>query len=638
MKKWIGLLLSLTLLACCLPALGTQAAPDAASQQTITVGVATPMSGYFFTDMWGDNTVDMDVRSMLHGYGTIVWKAAGEYGLDETVAANMAATDDAQGNRTYTFTLANDLRYNDGTPITAADYVFSILLQSDALIPQLGGMNTNYSHLIGFNEYVSGQGAFRGVRLLDPYSFSLTVPSTALPYFYELTYAAVEPAPIHVIAPDYAVMDDGEGAYLTVSDPNDANQRVAGKLTLELLEKTLTAENGYVHQPRVTSGPYQLDTYSAAENTVTLAINPLYKGNYEGQKPEVAKIKVIPLPGDQAIAAFNNGQVQIINKLTDGDAIAQATQLQMDGSATVSNYLRSGYAFLAFACEKGVTADKDVRRALAMCIDREAFCNNLFTGYALPVNGYYGFGQWMASQSMEALEKYNDVSFHIDGARELLVNAGYTLNQNGGEYQQGDIRSKVIDGTLTPLSLKWAKTKSRAADLLSEQLTKACEELGIELSITEMTFPEMLKQYYRQNGTRDYDLFFLSDNFGHVFDPYLTYQTGDAWQGVFNTSGLKDEALMRAAQNLRRVEADNVAGYQEMWLTFQDAWHEVMPTAPIYSNVYFDVCIPTLYNYAANSNFGFGSAILYATFTEPVEEVVPVDETATTTEDELVIE
>ena len=36
-------------------------------QKEITVGSLTQMSGNFFTDCWGNNSADMDVRELIHG-------------------------------------------------------------------------------------------------------------------------------------------------------------------------------------------------------------------------------------------------------------------------------------------------------------------------------------------------------------------------------------------------------------------------------------------------------------------------------------------------------------------------------------------------------------------------------------------
>lgn len=589
------------------------------AQAPIAIGVTTQMSGYFYTTMWGNNAVDADIRAMLHGYGTVMWIDAGAYAIDETVAVDFSAMDGAEG-RIYTITLAEGLQYNDGTPVRAQDYVFTILLASAPALGQTGATLASYAHLNGYEPYVSGASAvFSGVRLLSDTQFSVSVPSTAIPYFYELAYAAVEPTPIDVIAPDFQVLDDGDGAYLAVADETGVLAPAA--LTPELLATTLTASDGYLHQPKKTCGPYQLDSYDAGKGVVTLSANPYYQGNHEGRKPEMTQVQIVTLKSKDAARALEKGKVQALHMISDNTAIEAIRELETDGEASTINYLRSGYAFLAFACEQEPTSDVNVRQALAMCVDREALVQAVFGGNGLAVNGYYGYGQWMAAQHMDELTQF-EIGYNVDAARALLVEAGYVYNEKGANYKEGSsqVRCRVSDGVLIPLELRWAKTESPASDALLEQLEDACDALGIRLTVDRMTFPGMLNEYYRVGGSREHNLFFLSDNFFRVFDPYYTYHTGDEWQGVYNTSGLRDTQLMEAAEAMRHVSGIDTDGYYTKWLVFQRRWREMMPTCPIYSNVYFDACIPTLYGYSEHAQYGFNSAMLYATFTAPEPE------------------
>jgi peptide/nickel transport system substrate-binding protein len=618
MRKLFALLLAVAL---ALPATGALAqAADAANPYV--VAAATRMSGNLYTDMWGVNSVDASVRALLSGYSTIAWSYSGEYGVDSSVVTAFASEDNARGDRTYRFELAKDMTYNDGTPITAADYVFSALLQCDPAIPLVGGQNTGMNYLQGYQRYADGKtGVLSGVRLLGDYAFSITVPVSALPFFYELSYANLTPSPIGVIAPGFAVYDAGNGAYLAQAGQTAPAAPAASPLTAELLGVTLTAEDGYLHQPRVTSGPYQLAVWDPAEATVTLTINPRYRGNAEGRKPELEAVKIVSLSNAAAFDAFAQGTVQMIHNMSDPDVVEAARQMSIAGTANLANHLNSGYAFLAYACELAPTDDVNVRRAIALCVDRAAFITGLYRDNALPVYGYYGYAQWMLQEGSEALAKY-DLGFDVETARELLEKAGYVYNEDKKPFVagKGQVRCKLENGVLVPLALNWAKTASRSADLLKEQLTTAFDQLGIALTIDEMSFTDLLRQYYRVDGERTYQLMFLSELFPYQFDPYFAYQVGDEWQGASNTSGLRDDKLMRAALNMRRVESGDTAGYMAKWAVFQDRWHDVLPTMPIYCTVEFDVSIPSVYLFAEYGRDGLDSAILYATFTEPVLE------------------
>ena len=122
----------------------------------ITVGNTTKVSGDFFTSMWSNNTSDIDVRTMIHGYSPVVWDSQVEFVLDHMVVESVEGAADG-ANTVYTVTLQDDLVYSDGeTPITAADYVFSYLLCASDEVAQLGAQTRQYEHIVGYEEYASG--------------------------------------------------------------------------------------------------------------------------------------------------------------------------------------------------------------------------------------------------------------------------------------------------------------------------------------------------------------------------------------------------------------------------------------------------------------------------------------------------
>ena len=65
----------------------------------VTVGSVTKVAGQFATDMFGNNTSDIDIRALLHGYSTVAYTDDASYALDETVAQVDVATVDVYGNK-----------------------------------------------------------------------------------------------------------------------------------------------------------------------------------------------------------------------------------------------------------------------------------------------------------------------------------------------------------------------------------------------------------------------------------------------------------------------------------------------------------------------------------------------------------
>ncbi len=637
MKRLLALILSLMLL---LSGSALAQDTDASQKDSLVVGSLTQMSGDFFCGLWSNNTADMDVRTLLHDAATVAWTSGGQYAVNDNIVLHAEAQDAANGDRTYTFKIRSDMQYSDGSKITAKDYVFSVLLLSSPELLSLSASNKQFSHLVGWEAYAGKEGtdgqAFSGVRLLSDDSFSLTVSADYLPYFYEMALVNVTPYPMSVIAPGCDVRDDGQGAY------------ISGAFTAELLSGTLLDEaTGYVSHPSVTSGAYKLVSY---ENDVAkFEINPCYMGNFEGQKPSIRYLEFRAVKNDELLAQLESGEIDIANKVSSGAVIQNGLTLYQNAELAISYYLRAGFSFIAFACEQGRTASEYLRKAVALSMDSRALCDEFLLGYGQPVYGYYGYGQWMASEQVEALEALNIYEKDINAARDYLVRDGWVydeermaydaendtqryraVNLNGDpllteeeavSVSRGDPIAETNEAyTMEALTLSMAIPQDNvAAKSVVSQLEESFKELGITLTVTELPMAELLQHYYRQTD-RTYDMFFLASNFSYIFDPYYTYSTDDVYQGTFNTSGLKDEKLMELADEMRRVDSEDTEGYKAKWLEFQTYWAEKLPMVPLYSNIYFDFYRPDLYNYQASAYASWAAAVIYATFEAPVEE------------------
>lgn len=600
----------------------------------ITVGSVTKVAGQFSTDMFGNNTSDIDIRALLHGYSTVAYTDDASYTLDETVAQVDVATEDDFGNKVYVFHVNDGLTYNDGTPITAKDYAFSVLLQSAPQMAELGASTSGYWHIQGYDQYASGERNYlSGVRLLDDMTFSLTIRANALPYYYELTYVNVTPYPISVIAPGCTVEDDGDGAYID------------GEFTAAVLEKTmLDPETGYCSHPMVTSGPYQLESYNGETGEVVLKANTRYVGNYAGQRPLIETVVLRETTNAQALAELADGTLDIVNKISDSQVIAEGVAQLSQGTLQASNYLRSGLGFLALACEQGPTSQENIRKAISYCLDQDAFVT-AFTGtYGQPVYSWYGLGQWMASEYVStAGEDLNTYEMNLDTATTLVERAGYVYNAEGNAFREGEdtVRYRLLRGTalneynaledpvveavqvgnknLLPLEIKFARVENnRMCDLVVEQLVPNLEAIGFKVEVVDLSFEDMLAQYYRE-VPRECNMFALATNFTHVFDPIYTWDGEAQYQGYLNTTGIDSTRLARQAARLRGTTPGDTERYLQRWQQLMTIFNDELPAIPLYSNMYFDFYANRVQNYAANAHWSWSAAILYTWVAEPEE-------------------
>ena len=632
--------------------------PEEAVENELTVGTTTALSGSFFTEMWGNNTSDADVRGLLHGYNLMRWNGAeGSYEIDDTVVSGLVVTENGAGDRTYTIVLYDDLKYSDGRAITAKDYAFSMLLSVSPEVAAIGGATNGSDYIVGAAEYKSGEtSVLSGVRVQSDRQLSVTVSGEYLPYFYEQALLDYHPYPIHEIAPGCEVADDGAGVYIRNADGSEPPI-----FTAELLAETiLDAETGYRTHPEVVSGPYELEAFDWESRTATFVINEEYKGNSEGEKPEIERLTLKTVSNETMMEALSNGEVGLLNKCVNAAALDAGLALVAQGEAGVSNYARSGYSFISYCCEQETVQSAAVRQAIAHCFDKDAFVSEYVRNYGMRVDGYYGIGQWMyqmvagslnapeeapgAEASAEELAAYEaeqaawaeltlegvkQYALDLSAAEALLEGDGWTLNREGGAYEAGteEVRCKQIGEKIVPLELEMIYPEGNAiGEYAAGEFAENLAAVGIGLQVEAKPFAELLELYYRQE-VRECELIYLATNFAYVYEPSKTFAVADAYQGTDNRSGIQDEKLYELAVEMRKTEPGDVLAYCEKWVAFQEYYAEVLPTLPVYSNVYFDFYTPQLQDYYVNADVGWAEAIVGARLSaEVVEEEMEQEE------------
>ena len=651
MNRIIACLLAAALLLSCASALAEEQAASASDEWN--VAVTTPITGNFFTSQWGNGVSDTDVRAMIHGCNLVEWDTAqGMFVVDQTVVSGMAVTEDTEGNRTYTIALYSDMVYSDGTPITAWDYAFTLLLTLSPEMAQLGGTPRRMPYLQGADAYAAGETqVLSGVRVLADDQLSLTVLGDYLPFFYELGLLDCQPYPIAVLAPGVRVADDGQGVYLTNIDETVTEP----VFTADLLRDTiLDPETGYRTHPAVTSGPYTLVSYE--DGVAEFALNPLYKGDANGHKPVIGRVTFRAMAQDELIPALSEGRTNLVNKATSAELIQQGMALMSeDERFTTANYTRSGLAFIAFNADRtseaggpSPVAEQAVRQAIAFAMDRDALVSGTVGDFGQRVNGYYGLGQWMyqllngtisypvelqgegaeaETAYEEALAAWEALSLDtiepyaqdVERAAALLDETGWNLNQYGDAFApgQGEPRFRADTDGLQPLSLRLAYAEGSAAGpFLETVLVENLRAVGIELTVEAIPMSELLPQYYhsRESG---YDMFFLATNFDLLYDPSASFSETEDGGHVWTVSGIADEEMWAAAVAMRQTQPGDLMSYCASWLAFQRRFAQVLPAIPVYSNIYFDFYPSVLQNYAPASTASWPQALIPAYVGEP---------------------
>lgn len=192
----------------------TEAANAEKVSDANTFVVGAPELNGSYINGFGNSTYDVWIKRLIGNYGgllsydTYYTDENNEWKLNATaVKEDPEVTENEDGSKTYTFTIADNLVWNDNTPITAKDYVFGVLFTSSPEWLKTGANNSAvYENLAGFAEFNAGETEeFSGIQLVDDYTFSATISADKVPYYFEESFVTVGPVPAHRYAPNLDV-------------------------------------------------------------------------------------------------------------------------------------------------------------------------------------------------------------------------------------------------------------------------------------------------------------------------------------------------------------------------------------------------------------------------------------------------
>ena len=421
---------------------------------SIILGNSTDLSGKFRYATFGGNNpgaADLDVQNLIVGLETVVASKEGGYVWNDTVVAEHSEVDNEDGSRTITIKLHDDLKFSDGSAVTAKNYIAFTLAFSTPVAAQAAGKDhmsgMNFVGFDAFNAYDGTNAAedgsvskeFKGIRLLDELTFSVTVDPQYLPYFYSIAYGSFSAQYLPLWLGEFDIMDDGNGVYLSDGFYAKDGDSFAHAAHIEAAAWDKTDAYPY-------SGPYCVESYNEADKSATLVKNEFFKGNYEGTVPQIGKVVYKKIVTDTQIADFESGNLDVIAGITGGNETNEAITLadNSNGKYVYSHYSRAGYGKLGFRGDFGPVQFVEVRQAIAYCMDRATFAKDFTGGFGGVVDGPYYTGSWMYKAAVADGMMLDAYATSADSAIAVLEAGGWNYNADGSEYAGTGVRYKKI--------------------------------------------------------------------------------------------------------------------------------------------------------------------------------------------------
>lgn len=628
-KKTWSLLLAIALVAATMFAAVAEEHPVGGQ---LIYASSTEISGDWApSSYWTNNASDAMIRRLIYDCNPVANDKDGGLLVNNYVAESLEGVVNEDGTKTFTIKIKDGLKFSDGQPVTARDFIVSPLLFSHPTLLAKGSKAISHLNIVGGKEYKDGSAdgtpvPFAGLRLIDDHTYSITIVKEKIPYFYDLNYCYINAIPTHVwLGEGYEVKDDGQGAYI-VGD-------MSAETIMPHIEAIRFKNEGYV-----SCGPYNLVNYDKGAKQAVLEINPYYQGNFEGQKPSVQKLLIVKAETATQFDALKTGDIEMISGLNGGDEINTALDMVKAGGFNTVTWERAGYGKLMFQCDFGPTQFKAVRHAIAYLLNRPEFANTFTGGYGGLVHGPYGVGLWQYKATEEELdERLKTYAYSYDDAVKALEEDGWVLNEKGEPWTEG-IRYKEVSAeeageyvhnitvggkTLMPLIIEWSSSENNpVSELLVTMLAENPDvaKAGMQIKQNVMTFSELLNWMYRdssqgaQYAVPTYGMYNLASNFNPEYDYSYEWSLDPELvvQG-YNTNRLFIEELDKLSMDMvYGVESTDKETYLKYWVDFVAMFNEELPDIPLYSNQYYTIFADKLQGFEQGPFWNFERAILYS--------------------------
>lgn len=301
----------------------------------------------------------------------------------EVVPGNAESWDINDDLTVFTFHLREGLKWSDGSPLTANDYVYAALR---VLTPETGAQYVNMisDYVVNGQEYYEGTASAEdvGIKAVDDNTLEFTLKAPC-PFFIDLVSMWV---------------------YFPVQEATiEANG-----------DKWTTSADSYIG-----NGPFKVTQITPGESYV-LEKNENYWDAANVQLEKLTYRYILDV--STALTAFENGEVDGVRTIPSSDMAR--LKAENAGVVVAPSY---GTVYYDINCSKEPYNDPLVRKALNLAIDREALINNVAQVEGEPAYSFYAPGYVVDGKDLTEGRPTFDLSptADVEAAKKALADAGY---------------------------------------------------------------------------------------------------------------------------------------------------------------------------------------------------------------------
>jgi peptide/nickel transport system substrate-binding protein len=483
--------------------------PDMLNPINSSSANATIVNDLIFGGIQGMNPQTFDLTEVL---------------LKAAPAISEIADGEFKGGMKIDFEFKEDAKWDNGTPVTGDDYVFTI---KSIINPK-----TNCEHLKGYYSWL-------GDIQIDPANNRKITVYCKEQYFKITEFAFYRCLPEYMYDPNKIMRK------FTIKDLMNNAEKLKGnediiKFAEEFNSEKFQRDSAYISG----FGPYILEKWTTGQEIVLKRKANWWGDKYAAQRdfwafPDKIVLKVIP-DNNTAFTALKD------NKLSAYDAIDAKRFKELEDNKMFSDKFkltrmdRLSYSYLGFNMRKEKLKDVRVRKAIAHAIDRDQINKTISNGESKLANTFVH-----AVQTKFINADIKPVNYDVEKAKALLTESGWADTDGDGFLDKN--KKKFTLDIKMPSGNDIAKQQ---ALMYKEQLRK----VGIDLNIVEREWTV----YLQEMDKFDFELNMGGWTIpGRVSDPYQLWHTKSAVNGGSNYPNFGNAESDKLIEELRSTLDDN---------------------------------------------------------------------------------
>ncbi|QQE80545.1 peptide ABC transporter substrate-binding protein [Alicyclobacillus sp. SO9] len=298
------------------------------------------------------------------------------------VAGMAQSWNTSKNGLTWTFQLRNGIKFSNGDPITAQDFVYGFR----RAVSPADSQSTK-----------AGPAPITNIPLLNASAVRAGTKSDSALGIKAVNASTVE---ITLSRPD-------PGLLKAMSLPTSAWMVPLDKKVVSKMKPADWTNPSKI----VSNGPYMLKSYTAKTQAI-LVPNPHYY-----KKVKLKEIKLWYSQKTNQLLAFKNGSLDLaVLKAQDVSAVNKDSKLKSELHMTPTS---AQYSFQVLPSKNKALLNVKVRKAFQMAIDRKAISKGVLKGTGTPAYGYWN-PTWL-----DPWIKDNAITYNPSEAKKLMAQAGY---------------------------------------------------------------------------------------------------------------------------------------------------------------------------------------------------------------------